>query len=790
MFASVHRAIVATKTMVPAAMAVVGAAILLGFSEPYYPISEWLLWHYLGIVILTLFVGAACLSLGDLLVRRVFRLSLPTHEHVAISFMLGLTGFELGMFLLGTVQAYGRSTFVLYPLFLSLLGVQRWRWVLQRTLRWLRVGPKLRPTQVLYVLFGIGALALIYFSILTPYNVQFDARWKHMALAEDYVAHGGLRRMPEGWVFSTRPHLTSYLYVWAFLLPVGSLFHRMVLGAHLEYLVFLVTTFFATPALVRRLVPRADPRVVWAARFLFPGVLLYDSSLSGGADHFGALIAPILALVLIRLWRRLDRRWLLIAVIGLASAAMVKETVAIMLVPIPLMVIVVRSAYLYFAGAKPERRKLATSLSLALGLGLLLTTPFWLKNWIWHGNPVYPNLGNIFPSRPWSPLAAYRFSSEYSDVQMWSPSRNIHGFAESIQALFDYSFLPNDWSKYHGNRPVFGSILTILLPILLWVRGARRIWWFLGWIHGAIFIWYWVHHQDRYLQAILPLMTATTAAGLILIYRQLRLAIRRAVGLLVIVQIASAADVYFIATHAMAGSAVRRVVENLGYGHAGKYAERFEIEPRWTALANVLPSDAKVLFHDLQSHLGTSHEGVRDAVLWQYGLNYSEAKNPAEIHRWLKDFGVTHIVLGANKSSGNDRLAGDLLFFDFVYRRARFTKDVSGIYLFENPPVPTPAPYRDRVVVVSCDPTYEMALHPMANLRQPAIGPLKSPRAQPIAVTRDATELNDWMKTADFAVVHSQCEVPIGIARVLRKVADRSKRGVLPACGLYIRKTE
>jgi hypothetical protein len=788
MFERALRAVTTSKALLPAGMVVAGAAVLLGFNQPYYPISEWLLWHYLAIILLTLYAGIACLSLGDFVLRQVFRLYLPTHERVAIGFFLGLTGFELAMFLLGTVQAYGRITFVLFPLSLSLLSLGHWRAGLRRISRLTRVGPPLGSSQLLFLACGVGALALIYFSILTPYNVQFDARWKHMALAEDYAAHGGLRRMPEGWVFAARPHLTSYLYVWAFLMPFGSLFHRMELAAHLEYLVFLVTTLFGIPALVRRLVPKADARIVWVARFLFPGVFLYDSSLSAGADHFGALVAPALAIALLRTWSRLEHRWVLLTTVFLAAAAMVKETVAIMLVPIPVVVLAIRALQIHVATSASIRRRLAVTLSMALGLGATLTAPFWLKNWIWHGNPVYPNLGSIFPSHPWSSVAAYRFAHEYSEVQMWSPPHNLRGVAASVQALFGYSFLPNDWSKFHGDRPVFGSLLTILLPILLWVRNARRVWLCAGWIHAAIFIWYWVHHQDRYLQAILPLMTAVTVSIIVLVYRQLRVAVKWAVGLAIVVQIASTADVYFIATHAMAGSAVRRVVENLGFGHAGKFDERFTIEPRWTAIGKALPSDAKVLFHDLQSHLGTGHEGVRDAALWQYGLDYSQAKHPAEIHRWLKEMGVTHIVLSANKSSGNDRLAGDLMFLDFVYRRAHFAKDVDGLLLFENPETLPELPFYNRVIVVSCDKATEMALHPLASLAQPAVGPLSLPRASPIAVTGDEAELQRWLKQADFAVVDAQCTVPEGINTALRKVAERPKRGVLPASNLYVRR--
>jgi hypothetical protein len=263
--------------------------------------------------------------------------------------------------------------------------------------------------------------------------------------------------------------------------------------------------------------------------------------------------------------------------------------------------------------------------------------------------------------------------------------------------------------------------------------------------------------------------------------------VRGAIALLVVVQLASAADVYFLATHAMAGSAIRRVVENLGFGHAGKYEERFVIEPRITVLSQVLSSDARVLFYEMQSHLGTGREAVRDAVLWQYGLNYCQAKHPSEIHGWLKDLGVTHIVVNGPKSSGSERLAGDFMFFDFVYRRARFSKDVDGLLLFENPEKLPEVPYRDRAILVSCDPVFKAELHPMASLVQPALGPLSLPRATPIATTQNVAELERWLVGADFAAVVAECEVPPSITRVLRKVADRARRGVLPAYSLYVR---
>jgi hypothetical protein len=767
----------------------VGIALLVSTSEPFYPLSQWLLWHYLAVIGLSAFALLAAFSLGDWLLRRVFRLCLPTHERLTLGLGLGLIGFEIGLFLLGVFNAYGSVTFFVYPSALLLLTVTEWRNHARRAAKLWKQGPRLTLGQVAFVLFGCATIALIYFSILTPQNVQFDARWKHMALAEDYVAHGGLRRMPEGWVFAARPHLTSFLYVWAFMLPVGSLFHRMELCAHLEFFVFLATTFFGIPAVVRRLIPRIDPRIIWVARFLFPGVLLYDSSLTSGADHFGALLAPAIAVGVLRSYRTLDRRWVLALIVLLAGAAITKETVAIMLVPVPVLVLGLRSIWLICATQDRSHtaQRLIVTLSSAVALGLVTTAPFWFVNIIWYGNPVYPSLSNVFPSHPWSDIAAYRFNVEYSDTNMWSPERNTSGIIRSLLAVFDFSFIPNDWSRFHGKRPVFGSLFTLLVPVLFWLRGTKRIWAIVGWLHIAIFTWYWVHHQDRYLQAIVPLMAACTAATLVLIYRLQHRWIRALTGGLVALQLALGADVYFIATHAMTGSAVKRSVDFLSMGYQGKYQERFSIEPRWVALSNTIPKGARILFHDVHTHLGSEHEGVRDLALWQSGLNYSLSKHPEDVYRWLKDKGVTHIVTIAGKSTGNDRLASDLVFYDYVYRRAKRLKDVEGLHVFELIAPPKDVPYRDKVVVVSCGPTNSYELRNLKDLSRPGIGPLSYVRRAPITTTTDSASLFAMYAEADFVVVGAKCEAPPGMTAQFKKIAERPKRGSVPAYTLYLR---
>src|SRR6185436_16741161 len=136
----------------------------------------------------------------------------------------GVFGFELITCLAGFFHLYGRVTFFALPaLCIAACAVPTWRWA-RRVARHL---PARRRTSapgalsLAVVVFGIVGLVMVYFLILTPENIQFDSRWKHLALAEEFAVEGGIRRFPEGMSFAARTHFTSFLYTWAQLLPWG-----------------------------------------------------------------------------------------------------------------------------------------------------------------------------------------------------------------------------------------------------------------------------------------------------------------------------------------------------------------------------------------------------------------------------------------------------------------------------------------------------------------------------------------------------------------------------------------
>lgn len=685
------------------AVCLAGLVVAHGYADDHYPIKNWLAWRLIGYWGASIAFVVSSVSVGHLTVRWVAKDEIGPLEHLALAFAVGVIEFQLLVVLAGFFGLY-YSWFFYVPPLLGLVGVRSlWRFVRASHSHYSR--EPLRPLQWVMLVFGLGSLGLIYFNLLVPDNVSFDSRAMHMGIAEDFVASHGIRRFGEGWVFGGAPHFGSFLYVWAFLIPGGKLHDQMVLAQHLEFMVFLGTTLLGIPATVRRLVPGADPRVVWVARFLFPGVMLYDSSLSGGADHLAAMYAPAIYLALVLAWRRLEVRYAALLGVLVAAALMTKYTMGIMTLPFLALALGLRGVQLVFKNIradKSERRWGWLWGFAAFGLaGLIVGAPHWLKNWVHYGDPAYPMLRSWFASRPWLPGSSEMWV-EFQETQLWAPEHDWAGLKETFVATFSFSFVPNDWPRFHGERPVFGSLYTLLFPALLFLRRTRRTWMLVGWIQLGVFAWYWISHQDRYLQSIAPLMAAVVAAVLCLIWEQRSWLLRVASGALVAFQVVWGGDVYFLPTHSMIRSPQRAALDLLEAGHEGKYASRLgPKKSSYEAVSKVLPKDARVVIHDQMMTLGIARSSIRDARPWQFGLNYALLGDRPQVYDELIRLGATHVMWADGEQRYWDSVASEAVFFSFAERTANKRK-VSGVTLGEMPERRPQALPNRRLLLLRC----------------------------------------------------------------------------------------
>jgi hypothetical protein len=717
----------AVRTILLTVMLLGAAGGLAYFTNLHAKIPTWLFWRYAGYWIACLFWGLGCLSTGHLVVQRAFPVPLPFRERLGIAFAVGVFLYYFVASVLGFFYLYNAVFFFAVPAAMIAVGARDlWRSGRRflRHVRAARARSKATPWWVTPLLvFGLLGLGMLYFLILSPENVQFDSRWKHFALAEQYAITHGVRRFPEGWTVETNPHLATYVYLWGFLLPFGKLFDRAELAAHLEFFIFVCTTL-SISSLVRKLVPGLRTRHAWVARFLFPGVFLYDSSLSGGADHIAALFTVPMFLLLLRSSRDLSWRRTSLLALMVAGATMVKLTCLLMFVPVTAVVLGVRAIWLLArppADVPNARRNAIIGPLAAVGVGLVAMSTFWAKNWIWYGDPIYPSLYDHLHLRPWTPDSPDLFIWGYQDFQFWRPTRDLKGVFQTIKALFNFSFVPNDYPRYHGSIPTFGSLFTLLLPCLLVLRKTRRTWALVGSVHVALFVWYWIHHQDRYLQPLLPWMSAVTAVTLIQIW-QTGWPARIAASLLVGWQVIWGADIYFFPTHAMVGSPIKASIDLIAGGFQ-KDKHRLDAYERWVALGARLPRNARVLLHDNHVHLGIGAQTVSDWGAWQFGMSYSRHPTARETYDLMKEMGVTHLVWEPNRSNGWDSIAGDIVFFHFALRDTVTRTSSGGFEMGVMPPAPPTPSAPLKVAFFGCNKVAKDGLYDVTDLNVPVFGP-------------------------------------------------------------------
>ena len=693
-------------------------AVLAGILNGLSPISDWLFWRYARCWAWALFFVLACLASGHFVftLLRAHRSSIP--EHVLMTFGLGMLVFSTGMFVGGALHLYGPIWFVVWPVTLVCVGgpsSARYAW---ETLlpAWRRGWPRVTTFELLVHGFGLIGLALVYLPLLTPENTAYDARWYHLSIAEHYAAQGGVAAMPEGPYNPALPHLASFLYTWAFLVPGGELFDRVELSAHLEYVVFLFTAF-SIPLVLRGIAPGSRARLAWVAMFLFPGIFLYDSSLATAADHVAAFWAIPLWLTLSRALETMRPRAFALAGAMMAGAILTKYQ-ALMLLVFPACAVAFRMFRLLVE--RPRRFSPRTVLegpAVLLVTMLALTAPHWLANSIWYHNPVYPFLHRLFPSRPFTDEARNLFESYYAQTQMTRPTGSLlQNLGQAVRVLFTFALTPKDWGE---QTTVFGFLLTAALVGAPFVPGARRLWPLLMAAHLGLFAWFMGSHQARYLQVILPWFAAAAAGFIALVWRT-HVVPRIAVGLLVGLQIVWGSDVPFFDDWMMGTAPIKKAADVISSGHRKDRDWQRQAFGDMGRVGETLPAGSKVLVHDLHMHLGLRAMSVSDAKAWQGGIAYGTMRSPRALHDQLRAWGVTDVLWQTGLSQGLDSYAGEFVFHEFAERYCERKRPFGALAIAKMPPSPPPErSWLDERAVVVLGPrsgTYARGVYPIRDL--------------------------------------------------------------------------
>ncbi len=461
-----------------------GLVVLVALKTPHLAVSLLLLTWFLWV--------SWCI--GEALLQRIFTPArIPAGERAVLAVVLGWGVWVVLTFFLGLIGLYHKQLF--YGLFslLALWGI--WKYA-PRFIRW---RPKLIPNSGLAAL-GLSLLAIVavgsFLWALAP-AVRYDSVSYHLAVPVRYLEAGRMVELPES--FQTYfAHYGEMLYLIAFVLGDQPLPGLINFAAGV---LLVIQTYYLGKRLANSTVG------VVGAVILYSMPIIGIESATTYVDVFVALFVTS-ALHAAVLWSQgKGDRWLLLVGIFSGLALGTKLTALWLLLPFWGLILVKshREGKLSLKRLRPFAR-------IAVPI-VLLWSPWLIRDWLWTGNPVFPNLNPIFQSAEWF-------------------DRNFFVFQPTLKTLQGVLLFPwlgiADSHHYYHEAPgaVLGALPMLSLPWFYGRRSQGRKRWPQRWVlflasFVAMALLFGFGLNARYLMPLYPLLSVLGALNVVIFGRHL-----------------------------------------------------------------------------------------------------------------------------------------------------------------------------------------------------------------------------------------------------------------------------
>lgn len=492
----------AWKGILPALIALAWVGPVIGLALVHHDRSRELLANLLPAPLLLLALAWGALGLG----RRILSLwasrsgcrdeleTMPALERHLHALALGLGATCLIIFGLGAVGLFRPAVgWGLLAVLVASAG-----WPLPRLRELLgdiaRAKPATLPERLAAgLLFVVGGITFL--SALTPVISQ-DALVYHLAAPEIYLREGGLTFIP-GNFYASFPENAEMLFTLALLLEQESL-------ANLVHWLFGLGSVLAIVQVTRHATGGRGGSLAACLFATVPTVALISS---WAYVDLALVFFQMMAILAFLRWAGPpgDRRTglLVLAALHVGLAAGCKYTGGA--------IGVVLGAGLVISGLARSRprREILREFSILGFVSLAVVSPWYLKNLILTGNPLYPFLYGLFGGRDWDAGRAETMSIYFKNFGGDSSPIGLLKLPWRLTYEADFSTI----DRFDG---VLGAGFLIGLPcLLLAIRGRRPVQLLLFFTVAFLGIWMVTTRQMRFLVPSLAIFAVVIAAVVI-----------------------------------------------------------------------------------------------------------------------------------------------------------------------------------------------------------------------------------------------------------------------------------
>lgn len=345
------------------------------------------------------------------------------------------------------------------------------------------------------------AVAAVIPALAPPSASDWDSLAYHLSVPKLYLEHGGFYYI-DFMSHSNFPMLVEMLYLPALSVdsPAGAKMVHYLYGVLLVLSVVMLVRKHFTPKGVplAALAVAGIPIVMWEATTAY-------------IDLATTLYTVVAVYLLLDYFDNAELRSLVWCGVAAGFAASTKMT-GLTLIPMLAAWLVVDR---WLAVAALRRRQAMTeagnygrvawhSLLLA-GVALLVCSPWYIKSWIYTGNPVYPFFYSVFGGQEWT----LELAQHYRTLQ--------HKFGVGHD-FASFAFLPWDLTfrseRFYDTPGLYiGPILLVAVPLLFAARGlSRKLIGLIGFFLAQMVIWFVLTQQSRYLIPAFAILAVIVAA--------------------------------------------------------------------------------------------------------------------------------------------------------------------------------------------------------------------------------------------------------------------------------------
>lgn len=359
----------------------------------------------------------------------------------------------------------------------------------------------------------------------------------------------------------------------------------------------------------------------------------------------------IVALLLLCQWlRERDHTQLVISALVIGVAAGTKMQAIALLGVLVVTVAIATSGW---------QRRLRTA-GVYLGLAVAICLPWYLKSWVWTGNPVYPFAYGVFGGKMWSAdrAEAYRSSQlEFGKgelppaaelAQMSALRRTFSGPRAPLNLLLapvnlllqpkEFTVGPGAFGAFAFDSP--GPVyLAMLIPMLL-LRRPRPVGWLML-VFAPLWVWWLLSMQlARYLLPSLALIAP--AVGWAAVEAEARGGVMRAASKVV-------TGLWpVVALGLMVIYVVPQVRPALGLQPADEYLARAcEVYPPTHYLAEHTPPDAVVALYGEPRGYYLQRRHIWAERGHSALIDYERVQDPEDLVAEFRRLGITHLITRA-----------------------------------------------------------------------------------------------------------------------------------------------